>query len=204
METIGYRPRVQVLSTHAQGAAGDGTRVCELGAVDCRDWGHPWPGEGRCVVTWWRRLVTGSTLDRQLDREVADHLERQVSDYVRAGLSEGEARRRAALMFGAAEAVKEECRDVRGTRWMLDAARDMRHAGRQMRRHPTSALVAALSLGLSIGAIAAIFSLIDAVLLRPLPVGAPARLVVLGERVGDHDNLSWSTSQFRSFAHSPP
>ncbi len=154
-------------------------------------------------MTWWRRLVTGSTLDRQLDREVADHLERQVSDYVRAGLSEGEARRRAALMFGAAEAVKEECRDVRGTRWMLDAARDMRHAGRQMRRHPTSALVAALSLGLSIGAIAAIFSLIDAVLLRPLPVGAPARLVVLGERVGDHDNLSWSTSQFRSFAQSP-
>jgi predicted permease len=154
-------------------------------------------------VTWWRRLLTRSRLERQLDREVADHIERQVHDNIRAGLSEEEARRQAVLAFGAIEAVKEECRDARGTRWLLDAARDTRHAVRQMRKHPASVLVAALSLGLSIGAVAAIFSLVDAVLLRPLPVAAPERLVLLAERAGDHDTLSWSMSQFQSFAQSP-
>jgi hypothetical protein len=72
-----------------------------------------------------------------------------------------------------------------------------------MRKHPASVVVAALSLGLSIGAIAAIFSLVDAVLLRPLPVAAPERLVLLGERAGDRQILVWSLPQFRSFAQSP-
>jgi predicted permease len=144
-----------------------------------------------------------ATLDRQLDREVADHVERQTQDYIRAGMREGEARRRAAILFGAAEAVKEECRDARGTRWLLDAARDMRHAVRQMRKHPAAALVAALSLGLSIGASAAIFSLVDAVLLRPLPVPSPDRLVLLGEQEGDRQILSWGVAHFQSFAQSP-
>jgi hypothetical protein len=92
---------------------------------------------------------------------------------------------------------------ARGTRLLLDAARDVRFAVRQMRKRPTSAVVAALSLGLSIGAIVAIFSLVDAVLLRPMPVAAPDRLVLFGERTGDDDNFSWSVSQFRSFAQSP-
>lgn len=153
-------------------------------------------------MNWWRRLVARGTLDRQLDREVADHIERQAQDYIRAGMSEGEARRRAALMFGALEAVKEDCRDARGTRWLLDAARDTRHAAKQMRKRPASAFVAVSSLGLSIGAIAAIFSLVDAVLLRPLPVVAPDHLVLLGERAGDRDILVWSVTQFRSFAQS--
>ena len=154
-------------------------------------------------MTWWRRLFARSMLDRQLDREIADHIERQAQDFIRAGLSAGEARRRAAVVFGAAEAVKEECRDARGTRWLLDGGRDLRHAARQLRKHPAAALVAALSLGLSIGAIAAIFSLVDAVLLRPLPVPSPDRLVLLGERTGDRQVLSWSVTQFRSFAESP-
>jgi predicted permease len=153
-------------------------------------------------VNWWQRLFGRGTLDRQLDREVADHIERQANDYISAGISQAEARRRAALMFGGVETVKEECRDARGTRWLLDAARDIRHAVRQMRKRPASAFVAASSLGLSIGAIAAIFSLVDAVLLRPLPVVAPDRLVLLGERAGDRDILSWSVTQYRSFAQS--
>lgn len=153
-------------------------------------------------MNWWRRLVARSTLDRQLDREIADHIERQALDYVRAGMDEDEARRRAALAFGAVESVKEECRDARGARWLLDAARDSRHAVRQMRKHPASVLVAALSLGLSIGAFAAVFSLVDAVLLRPLPVPAPQRLVLLAETSVDREIRVWSMTQLQSFAHS--
>jgi hypothetical protein len=154
-------------------------------------------------VTWWRRLFSRRTLDDQLERELADHFERQVRDDVRAGMSEPEARRHAAYLFGGKEVVKEECRDVRGTQWVTDILRDARQAVRQMRKRPAETVVATLSLGLGIGATAAMFSLVDAVLLRRLPVASPDQLVLLGERTDTSETSSWSLSQFRSFAASP-
>src|SRR5215471_11560743 len=70
-------------------------------------------------MTWWRRLADRSRLDAQIDAEMTDHVERQIADLVRSGLTEAEARRQAAAMFGSRESAKEACRDARGTRWGL-------------------------------------------------------------------------------------
>jgi len=153
-------------------------------------------------MTWWRRLVARGRLERELDSELADHVERQIREYMDAGMSEADARGRASLAFGSREAVKEACRDARGTRWIEDAVRDARYAVRSLRKQPVSAVAAALCLGLAIGATTAIFALVDAVLLRPLEVSDPHRLVLLGERAADHETFSWSITQFQSFAQS--
>jgi predicted permease len=85
--------------------------------------------------------------------------------------------RRARLAFGGIEQVKEECRDARGVRWLEDLWMDLRYAFRTLRRSPVFLAVAVLSLALGIGANSAIFSLIDAVMLRTMPVQEPERLV---------------------------
>src|SRR5215510_15635266 len=146
-------------------------------------------------MSWWRRLVERGRLERELDNELADHLERQTREYMDAGMSEAGARSRAAAAFGAREAVKDACRDARGTRWIEDGVRDARYAVRSLRKQPVSAVAATLCLGLAIGATTAIFGLVDAVLLRPLPVLDPHRLVLLGERGSDRQIFSWSVSQ---------
>jgi predicted permease len=125
------------------------------------------------------RLFQGRRLERQLDVELRDHLERQVADYVREGLSEVEARRRAQLALGGLEQVKEACRDARGTRLLDELGQDLRYGYRVLRKSPAFTLVAVLSLALGIGANTAIFTLVDSLVLRSLPVREPARLVRL-------------------------
>jgi predicted permease len=127
----------------------------------------------------WRRLWRRSHLERELEAELRDHLERQVADYVAEGMPEPEARRRAALELGGLESVKEACRDARGTRWADELAHDLRYAARGLRQSPAFAVVAVLSLALGIGANTAIFSIVESVLLRALPVRDPERLVRL-------------------------
>ena len=138
-------------------------------------------------MNWWRRLTRRA--EQQLDAELRDHVERLVADYVRTGASEEEARRRARLEFGGVEQVKEECRDARGTRWLEDLVQDLRYGLRILRRSPAFALVAIGSLALGIGANSAIFSLVDRVLLKSLPVRDPARLVQLDD--GSWTNPIW-------------
>jgi predicted permease len=114
--------------------------------------------------------------DRRLDAELRDHFDRLVGDYLAQGLDLGEARRRARLEFGGIGQLKEDCRDVQG-RWLEDFARDLRYAARTLRRSPGFLAVSVLSLALGIGANSAVFSLINAVMLRPLPVEDPGRIV---------------------------
>jgi predicted permease len=140
-------------------------------------------------MNWWRSLTARARVERQLDAELRDHLDRLVADYVRAGASEEEARRRARLAFGGMEQVKEECRDARGTRWLEDVVQDLRYGLRILRRSPAFTLVAVASLALGIGANSAIFSLVDRVLLKSLPVRDPARLVLLDD--GSWTNPIW-------------
>jgi hypothetical protein len=121
---------------------------------------------------WFRR----KPVEAHLEKELRYHFERLVRDSIAGGIEPSEARRRARLEFGGLEQLKEDCRDVQG-RWLEDFGKDLHYAARTLRRSPGFLLVSVLSLGLGIGANTAIFSLINAVMLRSLPVKDPERLM---------------------------
>jgi putative ABC transport system permease protein len=119
--------------------------------------------------------------ERQLDREIASHLAMLEDDLRRRGLSPGDAQRAARRTFGGVDQAKEIQRDARSLPWLEDARRDVRHAVRALARNRGFALAAILTLALGIGGTTAVFSLIDAVLLRPLPFADADRLVMVFE-----------------------
>src|SRR5687767_1682302 len=116
--------------------------------------------------------------DPRVRDEIRFHRDRLIEDYIASGMTRAEAERRAFLEFGNPHQIEESVRDVRG-RWLEDLARDLRYAFRALRRNPGFAIVAVLTLSLGIGANAAIYSLINAVILRTLPVNEPQRLMQL-------------------------
>jgi len=142
----------------------------------------------------WLRKRTG---DAQLDRELRYHFDSLVRDSIAAGVPPDEARRRARLEFGGLAQITEECRDARG-RWLDDFGRDLRYTARSLRRSPGFLVVSVLSLALGVGANTAIFSLMNALMLRSLPVREPQRLVQI-TRVDAHGkplNVSWQLYQY--------
>jgi putative ABC transport system permease protein len=127
-----------------------------------------------------RALLFRDSEERELSDELRFHLELETERLVRAGVPAAEAARRARVAFGGVERVKEDVRDARGTRGLDNAARDVRHATRALRKSPGFAAAAILTLALGIGANAAIFTLVDSILLRPLPYPDAERLVTIG------------------------
>lgn len=125
-----------------------------------------------------------SRADQQLNDEFEHHLRLRAEELERTGLSPSEALRQARLEFGPVESLKEECREQRPANWLFDLGRDMRHTFRMLRRSPVLAAAAVLSLGLGIGGNTAIFTLIDALLLRELPVERPSELFAVKWRAG--------------------
>ena len=115
--------------------------------------------------------------DARLDREIASHLALLEEEYQRRGVPAAEARRAARLALGGVEQTKELHRDARSWRWLDNARRDAVYAVRMLRRRPVTTAAAALSLAVGIGLNAAVFSVVDWVLLRPLPYPAPHELV---------------------------
>ena len=129
----------------------------------------------RHILNWFRLRK----LEKEFDRELSYHVDRRVSELVRSGLSETEARRQAAVDLGGVTQVREEVRDVWLSRWLRDFVYDLRFSARAFLRSPSFAFTAVLSLALGIGATAAMYSLLDQVVLHALPVREPERLVLI-------------------------
>jgi predicted permease len=126
--------------------------------------------------SWLRVSSQRAGFERDMQDEMRTHLELYQADLRRRGMPEEEARRRALAEFGSVSARKEECRDAVGLRLLAELRGDVSYAFRLLRRSPAFTLVALLSLALGIGANTAIFSLIDTVLVKTLPVEDPQRL----------------------------
>jgi predicted permease len=138
------------------------------------------------VLSRLRSLITGvfrrSRMESEMAEELRFHLEHRTEDLVRAGLPRPEAERRARLEFGSIEGYKERCRQARGLRFIDEFRADLRYTLRTLRARPGFTATAILSLALGIGVNTAIFSFINGVLLRPLPVPEPERIVSIYHR----------------------
>src|SRR5689334_11987682 len=133
-------------------------------------------------MSWWQRLWRRKQMDEQLDKELQFHLEQQARDLMEQGYSAEEAHRMTRINFGGAQQITEQCREARGTRWLEDMLQDARYALRTLRQKPGFATVALLTLGLGCGATTVMFTVVNGVLLKPLPYPEPDRLVRLQEQ----------------------
>jgi predicted permease len=142
-------------------------------------------------MSWWHRLWRRKQMEEQLDKELRYHLDQHAADLIAQGYDPAEARRLARLELGGPEQVKEECRDARGTRWLEDSWQDCRYALRLLRQQPGFTVAALVTLALGIGATTVMFTLIDGMLLRPLPYPQPDRLATLNEQTKGISDYRW-------------
>ncbi len=133
------------------------------------------------LIVRLRALVRRRRADRDLDDEIAFHLEQETAKRRRIGLSESEARRQALAVFGGVTQARETHRDARGASGVDELRGDVRYAFRVIRRSPALSVAAILTIGIAIGANTAIFSAVNAVIIRPLPFPGADRLYMLWE-----------------------
>jgi len=148
-----------------------------------------------------RALVAKDRMERELDEEVAFHLQMEADRRVREGLSPEEARRAARLAFGGVERTKEEVRDARWVRGFENLLSDLRYGLRALRSRPGFAAAAILTLALGIGGTTAVFSVVRSVLLEPLPYERPGQLVRLYQLDVEvpEENLFVSAPHFQDY-----
>ena len=147
---------------------------------------------------WWSRMRgtmrRDGTLEREMQREMAFHLEMAEKRNIARGMTPEAAAREAKIKFGSVEAAREDGRAAHRARLVENVASDVRFALRGLRRAPSFAVATLLTMALGIGASTAIFSVVDAVLLRPLPIPQPADFVYLGWQWNKGDDISALTA----------
>jgi predicted permease len=151
-----------------------------------------------------RSLFRREQVEREMDEELRFHYDAHIERGIRSGLTPGEARRQARLAVGSSDSVKEEYRDARGVSALESVAADVRYAARGLAKSPGFACVVVCSLAIGIGANTAIFSLMDALLWRALPIQDPAGLHLVGTRYEEGTVYGYPYKQYRLIAdHSP-
>jgi predicted permease len=146
-----------------------------------------------------RALFLKPKMENELQAELQFHLEREIDENIARGMAPEEARYAALRSFGGVERVKEESRDGRGVRLLEEIWQDLRYGLRMMLKSPGFTTITALSLALGIGANTAIFSLLDALLLKPLPVKRPEQLVVVNIAIPSQPGRGYSSFSYPVF-----
>jgi len=153
-----------------------------------------------------RAIFGKREMEAELDEELRFHFEKAVEKNVAAGMSAEEARRQARLKFGGEERVREECREARGVGMVEALGQDLRFGARMLRKSPAFTLAAVVTLALGIGASTAVFSVVNGILLKPLPYAHPERVLVLWWRAPmaltaeiPVDRWPWSIRQYVMF-----
>ena len=142
----------------------------------------------------FRSLFRRTAVTQEIDQELQFHLEQQMEKYLRAGLTPEQARRRLRLEFGGLTQIKEDCQEARGVSFVEHIGQDVRYAMRMFGRTPGFTAVVVITLALGIGANTAVFSLINAALLKMLPVKDPEQLVQFSKIqpiYGENDGFSY-------------
>src|SRR5208337_4609089 len=166
-----------------------------LGA-DCQRhrWRHGPRTRGGTVMSFWNWLIHRKKREADLEEEVQGHLRMAVQERMEQGETAEQARASAVREFGNVTLVKEVTRDMWGFRWLETLTQDLRYSLRQLKRNPGFTAVAVITLALGIGANTAIFSLIDSVMLRNLPVRNPEQLVLFADNPRESMSFNEPTS----------
>ena len=145
-------------------------------------------------------LFSNAHVEEELRREITSHLAFLEDDFRQQGMSQDEARLAARRAYGGVERAKQLHRDERSILWLEQIRQNLRYAFRQMRKSPGFTITVVLTLALGIGATTAVFSLIDGILLRPLPFSHPDRLVLLGDHLGSGLDLGVTAQEIGTYS----